>query len=91
MRGEGRRRRLRWGNPAALCRVNSSDATAPIQWYVAHILGCLVSLAARLKLSELPDALAALRQLAGEYLPEAAFAQRAEAIRLGIASEQVGT
>jgi hypothetical protein len=65
--------------------VTASDATAPIQWHVAHILGCLVALAARLKVSELPDALAALRQLAGEYLPEAAFAQRAraEAIRLG--------
>jgi hypothetical protein len=80
------------GDPAALCRVTDSEATAPVSWYVPHILGCLVALAARLKLSELPDVLTALRQLAGEYLPEAAFTQRtqAEAIRLGLAAERAG-
>jgi hypothetical protein len=74
------------GDPTALCRVTASEATAPVSWYVPHILGCLVALAARLKLSELPEVLAALRQLAGEYLPEATFTQRvqAEAIRLGL-------
>jgi len=53
---------------------------------VPHILGCLVALAARLKLAELPEVLIALRQLAGEYLPEATFTQRVqvEAISLGL-------
>jgi hypothetical protein len=32
----------------------TSDATAPVSWYVPHILGCLVALAARLTLAELP-------------------------------------
>jgi hypothetical protein len=69
--------------------MTNSGHNAPIEWYVAHILSCLVAPARRLKVSELPDALAAMRQLAGECLPETAFAQRAqaEAIRLGIASE----
>jgi hypothetical protein len=74
------------GDPAALNRQTASDATAPIAWYVAHILGCLVALAARLQLPALPDALAALRELAGDYLPPQAFAARvqAEGIRLGL-------
>lgn len=57
-----------------------------------HILGCLVALAARLKLSELPEVVTALRPLAGEYLPEVTFTQRvqAEAIRLGLTGEQAG-
>jgi hypothetical protein len=80
------------GDPAALCRVTASEATAPVSWYVPHILGCLVALAARLKLAELPEVLTALRQLAGEYLPEVTFTQRvqAEAIRLGLTGEQAG-
>jgi hypothetical protein len=88
---------LRWascssGDPAALCRCTESAAAAPIRWYVAHMLGCLVSLAARLTLSELPGAVAAFQRLAVEHLPAAAFAQRtqAEAIRLGLTGEQAG-
>ncbi len=60
--------------------------------HVPHILGCLIALTAPLKLSELPDVTTALRQLAGESLPEVTFVQRVqvEAIRLGLTGEQAG-
>ena len=70
----------------ALLRRVQSQATAPVEWYVQHIAGCLVGFAARLNLPALPDALGAFQHCAGVHMPPAAFTARvqAELIRLGM-------
>jgi hypothetical protein len=77
---------LGWENFGEIIREEVSSIHANALTPVRVASGCLVALAARLKLSELPDVLTTLRQRAGEYLPEVTFAQRvqAEAIRLGL-------
>jgi hypothetical protein len=59
----------------------------PVGWSWAIFPSPLI----RLKLSELADALAALRQLVGEYLPEAGFGQRARGEAIGRGLLQVAT
>ena len=76
------------GDPALVARRFQSDATAPVDWYVAHIAGCLVAFAARLNLAALTDALRMLQVFVHAHLPPPAFAARvqAELIRLGVAA-----
>ena len=74
------------GDGSLLLRRTQSESTAPVEWYVAHILGCLVGLAARVNVAQLADALVVLGNLAAEYQSPQAFAARVqvEAIRLGM-------
>ena len=75
-----------FGDGSLLLRRTQSESTVPVEWYVAHIVGCLVGLAARVSVLQLAEALAVLGNLAAEYQSPQAFAARvqAEAIRLGI-------
>jgi hypothetical protein len=74
------------GDPAGVSRSVRSDASAPVEWYVRHIAGCLVGFASRLNLTTLAEALGRLRLCVEGYMPQAAFAARVQAewIRLGI-------
>jgi hypothetical protein len=78
------------GDPAGVTRQVNADSTAPVEWYVRHITGCLVALASRLKLVSIADAIADLRQHVERHMPENAFAARvhAELVRLGVAAQE---
>jgi hypothetical protein len=77
------------GDPAGVSRSVRSDASAPVEWYVRHIAGCLVGFASRLNLTSLAEALGRLRLCVEASMPPNAFAARvqAEGIRLGISPQ----
>ena len=81
------------GDPADVTRHIKSDATAPVDWYVHHMAGCLVGFAARQNIKGMADALRALEGLAGTHMPPAAFAARVQSqvIRLGCHVEGAGS
>ena len=76
------------GDPAGVTRQVNADSTAPVEWYVRHITGCLVAFASRLKLVSIADAITHLRHRMEHYMPENAFAARvhAELVRMGVAT-----
>jgi hypothetical protein len=73
-------------------RRGRSEATAPVEWYVSHIAGCLVGFASRLNVAGLADAVGMLSVYLLGHLPPQAFAARvqAELIRLGGYPGQTG-
>jgi len=76
-------------DPAGVTRQVNADNTAPVEGYIRHITGCLVALASRLKLVNISDAIADLRQRVERYMPQNAFAARvhAQLVRLGLAAQ----
>ncbi|HEV2292312.1 MAG TPA: hypothetical protein VGR35_00555 [Tepidisphaeraceae bacterium] len=68
------------------------SGTAPPQWYVSHVSGCLVPFAVRLNLSSFDDALDNLFGAVREHWAHRSFEDRyaTEAIRLGMPAEGKG-
>lgn len=75
----------RFGDPTLVFRQRQSTATAPVDWYISHIAGCLVGFAARLNITDLPAALRAFDERFGSNLHKQQFADKVqnEMIRLG--------